>query len=116
MGFGPVIGHFFFAFAVIADLDRKVGMGMPVIGVAPFVLLIELEEDFFIHPGLDGELGLFEALKLLALFIFPIGGVLLKVLHENPDDFLGPLFHPLDVKVDFGAYLVLGDFVLFGGV
>lgn len=91
-------------------------MGMPIVTIAPFGFLKELDKDFFVHPGLRGELSFLKSLKLLTLFVIAIEGRLLKVLHEKADNFLGPFFHPLDVKVDFSANLMLGGTVFLGGV
>lgn len=52
--FGPLVKHSLLAVAVIADLESEVGIGMAVVGVAPFVFLADPDKNFFIHPGLEG--------------------------------------------------------------
>src|SRR5579872_3948937 len=69
VGFGPVIDDPLFFLFFIADLDREIGMGVPVVAVAPFVLLKELDQDLFVHPGLNGEFGVLKAFKLLVFLV-----------------------------------------------
>lgn len=91
-------------------------MGVPVIGVPPFVFMVEGDKNLFVEPGLGGCSSFFVALEFEVLFLFLIEGGLLVVLHNVSDNFVGAVFHPLDVKVDFGANLVLGNAVFFGGI
>jgi hypothetical protein len=91
-------------------------MGMPIVRIPPFRLLIKGYQNFLIDPRMDGKAAFRKLLKLLALFVFLVYGVFVKVLHENADNLLGPLLHPLHVKVHLSSNLVLGHLVLIGGV
>ena len=89
---------------------------MPVVSIPPFMFLVEFNEDLFVVPRLNSDVSCWKSLKLLALFVFLIGWILLEILHENAGDLLGPLLHSLDVKIDFRSDLVFGEFILFRGI
>ncbi len=91
-------------------------MGMPIVSVAPFIPLKQFDQNLSVHPGLHRKLSLLQTLKLLILFVIVIERRLLKILHDEADDLLGPLLHALHVKVNFGADLVFGGAVLLRGV
>ncbi len=108
VGAGPVVEYPFFGFTVVTDLKGEVGMGMAVIAVAAFVFLEDFDKDFFVVPGLGGEggIGFVVALELKKFFIGFARGGLLIVLHDEAGDFLGGVFHSLDVEIDLRADLV----------
>ncbi len=114
IGLRPLILHSFLT--VVANLNGKIGMGMPIVPISPFRFLEKLDKDLPIHPGLGSEFSLVITLEVKALFVVLIGERLLKILHEKTNDLLGPLLHTLDVKVNLSANLMLGNLVLFRGV
>ena len=116
VGFGPIVNHSLTAITVIADLDREVGVGVAIVSVASFVFLKKLNENFFVHPRLHGKVGFIIALEFKTFFVVFVGGRLLKILHDEPDDFLRPFFHPLDIKIDFSTDLMFRDAVFLGGI
>ena len=107
-GFFPIKEDSLGFVAVPTDLKGKIGVGMPIIGITPFVFLVELDEVFFVEPGLGIHFGvrLVIALKSDPLFLSFVGGVFLVILHEKGHDLKGLVFHPLDVKVYFSANLM----------
>lgn len=122
---GIVTGRFievkedpFFFVSIEADLDGEIGIGVAIVCVAPFVLLAEFDENFFVEPGLGGDkgIGLVVAQEGGPFFEVFEGGVLLVVLEEEANDFKGLIFHALDIEVDFGSELVFGAAVFFGRV
>ena len=107
IGLLPIVNNLLLTFPVIADLKREIGMRMPIVQVPPLMLLIELDENLPVEPGLDRELRFIKTLKIKAFFVIFIERIFLEVLHEEANDFLGPLLHALDVKVHLSPELVL---------
>ena len=116
VGFGPIVDDSLAGVSVVTDLEGNVGMGVSVISISSFVFVVEGDKDFFVEPGLGGYSPLFVAFELEVLFLFLIEGGLLVILHDESNDFVGPVFHPLDIKIDFGANLVFGKAVFLGGI
>lgn len=118
IGFGPVIDHPFPFFAVIADLDRNVGMRMVIVLIAAFVFLMKFDKNLFVHPGLNGYIGVrFSiALKNGVFLLILIDRRLLIILKKKTDDLLGPVFHPLHIKIDLSPNLMFGRSIFFGRV
>lgn len=108
MGFFPFIDNFFLAIPILSDLDGDVRIGVAVIFVPPFMGLEQLDENFFVHPrrGRAPHILFFIALKR-SPFI---------VIHQDLHDLKRLFFESLDVEVDFGPNLMLGDKVFLGGV
>jgi len=91
---------------------------MPIVGVPPFILLVEFDENFFVEPGLSRgvRVSFVIALKKGPLLQILVGRVLLVVLHEQANDLKRLVLHALDVKVHLGANLVLGGAGFSAGV
>lgn len=116
VGAGPIILDSLFGFRVVPDLDGEIGMGVAVVAVAAFVLLVDFEENFLVEPGLDGGVGFVLAFEFQKFLISFIERVFLVVLHDEACDFLGAVFHALDIEIDFSPYLVFGGAVFFGRI
>lgn len=104
--FRPAVDDPLFAIAVVADLDRKVRVGMPIIPVASLMFLEEFDENLLIHPGLNNEIRRLKPFKLTALLLIFVGARLLEILHDQAGDLLRPFLHPLHVEIDLRPNLV----------
>ena len=79
---------------------------MLVVGIPPFIFLIDFDENFFVHPRLDSGIRLVIALKFKTFLVAFIQRILLIILHQKPSDFQRTVFHSLDIKIDLGADLM----------
>ncbi len=116
-GFLPIADDFFAKLTIEADLDGEVRIGVAIIKIPPFSLLIELDEDFFVVPGLGQDVEVFdiEPGKLSIGLVPLIEGIVPVITHEDLDDFFRLRLKTLDVEIDFGADHVL-RILIIGGV
>jgi hypothetical protein len=122
---GVALGGFFpieedpFVFAPVpSNLNGEVGVWVAIVGVPTLAFLVKFDKNFFVEPGLGGKASVRPIIPLEVgpLSLRFVGWMFLVVLHQKGDDFQRLIFHPLDIKIDFGADLMLGRFCLFGGV
>lgn len=103
VGFFPGIDDFFVGIAVVAYLDADIRVGVSVVEIAPFFFVEEFDENFFVVPGLCGDVGVvfFVAFKEV-VFLILVARLMVEVLDDFDDGF-GLFFHVLDVEGYFGA-------------
>lgn len=114
----PVVNHAIFGCAVMTYLDRNVGIGMPVVAIAPFGSALVFDENFFIVPGLRRHMRviLFIVLELNIFFLAFVRRGFLVELHQELDDLHRTLFHVLHIEIYLRSHLMLGKLVIFRGI
>lgn len=83
VGLCPVIEDAVLPLSIVTDLQGDVRIGMPIVGISPFMLLAELDINLFVEPGLDGDMGVVFLIALKSVFFLPfVGGYFLIVLDQ----------------------------------